>query len=229
MAFMKTLRYLTGLIVMAIILFLTYRYGHKSLPAMTGPVRSLPATPAQSSTSTPSLPAFSPNLQPPLALPINNAMTRVTKKPFGIYITPKTSPVQPERFTGFHTGADFETIPAEQKIDVPIYAICDGKLLMKKYASGYGGVAVESCTIDSNPVTVIYGHLRLASVKPNPGDKLDAGEQIAVLGTGYSSETDGERKHLHLGIHKGSAIDILGYVQKQTDLNGWIDPLSVLK
>jgi hypothetical protein len=30
------------------------------------------------------------------------------KKPFGIYITPENSPVQPENFTGYHTGIDVE-------------------------------------------------------------------------------------------------------------------------
>src|SRR4030067_1140465 len=40
--------------------------------------------------------------------PINRADERVTKKPFGIFITPQNSPIQPEKFSGFHTGADFE-------------------------------------------------------------------------------------------------------------------------
>ena len=162
-------------------------------------------------------------------LPISNALSRVTKKPFGIYITPKTSPVQPEKFSGYHTGADFEVFDNEKNVDVPIFAICTGKLAMKKYASGYGGVAVQECTTNNNPVTIVYGHLRLSSVKPSAGDNIKAGEQIAVLGTGYSNETDGERKHLHLGIHKGSSTNILGYVQKQSDLSQWIDPLTLLK
>src|SRR5579859_5107314 len=70
--------------------------------------------------------------------PISDARSRITKKPFGIYITPQNSPVQPERFHGYHTGTDFETFPAEQNVDVPIYAACAGKLLRKDYESGYG-------------------------------------------------------------------------------------------
>lgn len=130
---------------------------------------------------------------------------------------------------GYHTGVDFETTADEQNIDVPIYAACDGKLLLKKYASGYGGVAVQSCTIDNNPVTIIYGHIRLSSVAAKAGDNLKAGNKLGVLGTGYSGETDGERKHLHFGIHKGQAINILGYVQKQTDLSGWLDATKYLR
>ena len=164
-----------------------------------------------------------------LALPISNALARVTKKPFGLYVSPGHSPVSPEKFTGYHTGADFETTPAEQNIDVPIYALCGGKLLLKKYASGYGGVAVQACVINGADVTVIYGHLRLSSIIPQTGQQLTAGQQIAVLGTGYTSETDGERKHLHLGIHKGTSVNILGYVQKQGDLSQWLNPLSLIK
>ncbi|NTU99252.1 hypothetical protein HGA64_04600 [Candidatus Falkowbacteria bacterium] len=41
--------------------------------------------------------------------PISDALSRVTKKPFGIKVSPKNSSVSPERFTGYHTGVDFET------------------------------------------------------------------------------------------------------------------------
>jgi len=163
------------------------------------------------------------------AAPIDNWQNRVIKKPFGIFITPQNSPVQPEKFTGYHTGVDFETFPNEQNIDVPIYAICDGVLKVKEYASGYGGVAVQACKLNGVDITVIYGHLRLASISAKVGEQLVAGEKFAVLGTGYSAETDGERKHLHLGIHKGTAIIIFGYVQVQSRLDNWIDVTKYFK
>ncbi len=37
-------------------------------------------------------------------------------------------------------------------------------------------------------------------------------------------ETDGERKHLHLGIHKGTVVDLRGYVDSELDLKNWINP-----
>lgn len=156
--------------------------------------------------------------------PLSRAGGRVTKKPFGIFITPQTSPVQPERFRGYHTGADFEIFPEELNAVVPVHAVCAGKLLAKKYATGYGGVAVESCTLNNQPITVIYGHLKLTSIIPMAGQNLQAGDTLGDLGGAYSSETNGERKHLHLGFHKGTAINILGYVQNQSELSGWIDP-----
>jgi murein DD-endopeptidase MepM/ murein hydrolase activator NlpD len=164
-----------------------------------------------------------------IAEPIANALSRVTKKPFGIYVTPYFSPVTPERFTGYHTGVDFETTPAEQNVDVPIYAICPGKILIKEWASGYGGVVNQSCTIAGQAVTVTYGHLRLASIVKRVGQTLEQGEQIGVLGKGYSTETDGERKHLHLGIHKGTVAVITGYVATAAQLKQWINVIDYLK
>ncbi|MFA7319128.1 MAG: M23 family metallopeptidase [Parcubacteria group bacterium] len=156
--------------------------------------------------------------------PLSRAAERVTKKPFGIFITPQTSPVQPEKFHGYHTGTDFEIFPEELKADVQVNAICNGKLLLKEYASGYGGVAVETCTLNGAPITVVYGHLKLSSIPVKVGDKLVAGDTLGILGANKSAETSGERKHLHLGIYEGAAVSILGYVQSKAALSDWIDP-----
>lgn len=160
--------------------------------------------------------------------PLSDALTRITKKPFGIYITPKTSPVQPERFQGFHTGADLEINPDELNINIEVKALCDGELLMTKVASGYGGVAVQSCVLDGQSMTVVYGHIRFGSMTTKVGTSLKKGDFIAYLGKAYSSETDGERKHLHLAIHKGTSINILGYVQSESELTSWLDPAVYL-
>lgn len=155
--------------------------------------------------------------------PLIRANMRITKKPFGIFIDPKTSPVQPERFRGYHTGTDFETFSEEAVSDVPVRAICTGSLAVKRFATGYGGVLVQNCFSSGEPITVVYGHMRLVSVQKNIGDNVLAGDTIGNLGTGQSKETDGERKHLHLGIHKGNAVDIRGYVASQSELAEWLD------
>ncbi len=164
-----------------------------------------------------------------LTLPLDAALERATKKPFGIYITPKNSPVNPEKFTGYHTGVDFEIKPGEENKDITVSAVCAGRLLLKKYASGYGGVAIESCELDNQAVTIIYGHLKLSSINPKAGQEIAAGQTLGILGKGYSNETDGERKHLHLGIHKGAAMNLLGYVQDKKLLDGWLNALDYLK
>lgn len=156
-------------------------------------------------------------------------MERAAKKLFGTHVTPQDSPVQPEKFSGYHTGTDFETFPEEAQTDVAISAVCDGTVRAAERVGGYGGVLVEQCVLHGSPVTVLYGHLRLASVTLKAGASVKAGARIGVLGTGYSAETDGERKHLHLSIHKGAGIDWKGYVPAQAALSAWIDPLSVLR
>lgn len=141
-----------------------------------------------------------------MALPLNAALKRVTKKPFSLYVSPDHSPVTPERFTGYHTGVDFEILPGEENKDIAVSAICAGKLLLKKSASGYGGVVVESCKLNNQNITIIYGHLKLSSINLKVNQTIAVGEKIGILGKGYSNETSGERKHLHLGIHKGVAV-----------------------
>lgn len=190
-----------------------------------------PAAPLEEKIQEPSpLPLAEKNSVPPedksdslFQPPLSRAGERTTKKKFGTFITPQTSPVQPEKFRGYHTGTDFEIFPGEENEDVPVKAVCSGKLLTKKSATGYGGVAVESCDLNDEPITVVYGHLKLTSINFNVGDKINAGDPLGILGRGYSSETSGERKHLHLGFHKGTAVNILGYVQNKLELAGWLD------
>ncbi len=160
--------------------------------------------------------------------PISQAKDRVTKKPFGIKISPKDSPVSPERFSGYHTGTDFEVFPGEEHVDIPVVAVCSGVIQDKRVISGYGGVVIQQCEHQEEPLLVLYGHLRITSVKQNAGDELRVGESFAVLGTGSSAQTSGERKHLHLGIIKGTRVDVRGYVQRESELAGWIDPMVLV-
>src|SRR5512144_2178359 len=168
------MRYFTAGTIILAALFVGAGCATSAPPALPGTAPTTataprPASPPASAVVAPP-PAAAPAAVPradAVAPPLPDASGRVTKKPFGIFITPDASPVNFERFRGYHTGVDFETTPAERDADVPVSAICDGKLVMKKTASGYGGVAVESCEIGGGPVTVIYGHVRLSSVTAN--------------------------------------------------------------
>ncbi len=211
---------LLSLVALIIFAGLLLWFRPKSATFSPAPITTQPSTtPTQPLTSSPSTQSVSGFLPP-----LDQAQERVTKKFFGTYVTPQDSPVQPERFTGYHTGADFETFLSEQNSPVSVHAICQGKLLAAEYASGYGGVAVESCNLNGQPITVIYGHLKLASITTPINHNLAPGDVLGVLGAGYSSETDGERKHLHLGFHQGSNINLLGYVQAKAELSDWLDP-----
>lgn len=195
------------------------------------PVSAAPVVIVESTTSTEPTPTSTPETLPEptkLGFPISNALDRVTKKTFGMEIHPETSPVPNDRFNGFHVGVDFETTEAEQDTDVPVMAVCDGPLLAKQFAKGYGGYALQSCELDGEPVIVLYGHLHLESITPNVKQELTRGETIGMLGKGHSPETDGVRKHLHLGIHKGTSIDIRGYVPTQDSVGQWLDVVPYL-
>jgi len=153
---------------------------------------------------------------------------RVTKKPFGLYVSPSNSPVSPERFTGYHLGTDFELFEGENPHDMEVKALCKGKLLVKRMSEGYGGVAVQSCVYKEKPITVLYGHLKIDSISAKPGDMLSKGEFIGVLGEGGTDETDGERSHLHLSVRMGDRADLRGYFEEESGLTKWYDPMEVL-
>lgn len=163
-----------------------------------------------------------PELEKKIEAPISEAEKRITKKPYGIFVTPQNSPVQPEKFRGYHTGTDFETFPDEQDKEVAIYAICDGKSISSGQVSGYGGLLIQNCSIDSQTVTILYGHLALASL-PDANTEIKKGQKTGVLAPANSNESGFERKHLHLGIHKGGGIDYRGYVDAKNQLESWLD------
>lgn len=165
-----------------------------------------------------------PTKEPERVLPIAEYEKRITKKPFGIYITPQNSPVQPERFTGYHTGVDveYEDITTE----VPVFAIEDGELVLAKWAPGYGGAIVLKSNLENKEIYIFYGHLDPQSFTENIQAKK--GERIAVLGKSQTQETDFERKHLHFAIIKNK-LDLRGYVKTEEELNGWYDPLDFYK
>lgn len=199
----------------------------KTVPEANSPVHNENTAPYGSETVT----VVPPKIETKgvFALPLSSALERVTEKPFGIKVSPKSSLVSPERFSGYHAGVDFEIFPGEENSDVSVSAVCPGPLLEKRIVSGYGGVSIQKCSIENAAVTVLYGHLKLSSVERLAGDELSAGEKIGVLGKGYSAQTSGERKHLHFGIHRGSKISYLGYVQSESKLLDWIDAMKYLK
>ena len=161
--------------------------------------------------------------------PINRHEERVTKKPFGLNILPGKSPIAGDRFTGIHVGVDFETFAEEADIPIAIYAICEGPLRIKTFANGYGGVAVQTCELDEQTISVIYGHLHLDSIQPSVQELLTQGQFIGYLGKGGSKQTDGVRKHLHLGIRSGVSSDIRGYIKDESELSNWYDVMSYLE
>lgn len=209
----RTLLILAAIIILAAIAFgVRMKLPEQKIQPVTEKKVIQVAAPA---TTTPAAQPFTP--------PINQFKQRVTKKFFGTFVTPGNSPVSPERFTGFHTGVDVEY--ADVTDNVPVFAIADGMVVTSEYALGYGGVIVIKHEASGRTLFAIYGHLRPESLVKT-GRAVTRGEKIGVLGTGYSRETDGERRHLHFGVANSNTI--LGYVSSKAALLAtWIDPLSL--
>lgn len=164
-----------------------------------------------------------------VAAPIDNWEERITKKPFGIFITPENSPVSPERFSGYHTGVDFETHDEEDNEEIVVKSVCDGEILQVQEVQGYGGVVIQSCEINNEKVTVLYGHLNIKSEKTvKVGDNVEAGNEISILADENSRLSGFERKHLHIGIHKGEEIIYIGYVDIEDKLENWLNIETLL-
>lgn len=157
-----------------------------------------------------------------LTEPVSGFLEAITLKPFGIYITPETSPVQPDKFTGYHTGADAE-VPA----GTTVVAITDGIVLQSGNVQGYGGMIAIEHDIDGQRVVGVYGHLDPASLVAQDEDVV-AGQRIGVLGDGFTEQTDGARAHLHLSLYRGAGLDVRGYARSEAELANWIDPEELL-
>lgn len=129
----------------------------------------------------------------------------------------------PEKFTGYHTGVDVEYEDVTSPVTVS--AVLDGDIVYSGYVKGYGGFVAQKIFFNNQNYIVIYGHLKPASLIKNQA-QVKTGDTLGILGQGYSSETDNERKHLHFAIIKGNNLSFLGYAQNSSLLSGWVDPLT---
>ena len=204
----KVLLFSIVVLILATLLILT-----KNKPSPSDPQTSKTPPPTSNLNLAPS--PQDPKTQT-IIYPTSEFKQRITKKPFGVYVSPTNSPIQPERFSGYHTGVDVEF--KDTQIKVPVFSVCDGELVLSQWISGYGGTAVIRCQNNY----YLYGHLNVDSITQKI--QISQGDQIAILGQGNTRQTDYERKHLHFGIHKNS-LNLKGYVQTQEELQSWIDPL----
>jgi murein DD-endopeptidase MepM/ murein hydrolase activator NlpD len=124
---------------------------------------------------------------------------------------PKTVlPVQGARFTSgygsrwgtFHYGIDLAA-----PIGTPEYAAADGVVVRAGAASGFG-LAVY--ILHENGDVTVYGHMEEILVEP--GQYVDAGETIALLGNRGQSTGP----HLHFEVHEG------GMGGRRIDPVGWL-------
>lgn len=166
------------------------------------------------------------------ALPLDAMDNRPLRLTFGLYVTPDqmNNPIDPpERWTGYHTALDIEIYPDEIDKDVPVYAICEGAVIFTGEVNGYGGVLIQSCEYENEPITVLYGHIDPHRIQKKVADNLTPGEKVGFLGDHKTKDAGYNRKHLHLQTHRGEEIIFRGYVQRPEDLSAYIDPKIILK
>jgi murein DD-endopeptidase MepM/ murein hydrolase activator NlpD len=98
------------------------------------------------------------------------------------------------KFSSQHKGTDLAA-----ELDTPIRAVSSGHIVFADPYAGYGNLVVIQ---HSRGVTTHYGHCDKIKIKP--GQKVNAGDIIATIGsTGLSSGP-----HLHFEIRvNGEAID----------------------
>ena len=156
--------------------------------------------------------------------PMAGYTTHKTLKTFGQFIPESAG----DRFKGYHTGDDIEV--SDIAIEVPVYAITNAVVVNKQQVSGYGGMLILGFTDNGVTYHMLYGHLNLASVNAKIGEQVLAGQQLGVLGEDRSTETDGERKHLHFGLFPFNGTELIaGYVQDDAQLSNWVDPSTFLR
>lgn len=154
-----------------------------------------------------------------VVLPVKEYAQRSTVKRFGDFVQ--------DRFQGYHVGDDIEFNDQESlNQEIPVVSISDGIVTRVDSISGYGGFLSINHEIDGKTLHANYGHLDLRSTKLKQGDRVAKGQFLANLGDHKSSETDGERKHLHFALYEGTQTRINGYEALSKNVANWINPTA---
>jgi murein DD-endopeptidase MepM/ murein hydrolase activator NlpD len=111
------------------------------------------------------------------------------------------------RWGRFHEGIDFAA-----PMRTPEYAAADGVVLRAGAASGYGKAVY---ILHENGDVTVYGHM--VKILVAPGQYVDAGEKIALLG----NEGHSTGPHLHFEVRVG------GEDGKKVDPIGWLSDRGV--
>lgn len=219
----------TRFLAAAILIFMIIG-GYILLRNARSPVPPSTETSSIMSASPTTMPTDLPSNQNRYYYPVTTYTKRITNRWYGKSIVPSDSKAVPcgAPFSGLHVGDDLEVTSAELHKDVPVYSIADGTIRQARTVSGYGGLLVIQYTLNGQPVTAYYGHVNLARTTVQPGDSVTAGQQLTVLGNACSTQTGGERKHLHFALHSNTTIDVKGYVTSLAALSAWVNPKETL-
>jgi hypothetical protein len=111
----------------------------------------------------------------------------------------------------FHRGIDLAA-----PIGTPYYAAADGDVTEARPSTGFGFVIVVRHIINGQIVDTVYGHSHISTFKVKKGDRVKAGDQLAVVG----NQGQATGPHLHFEVWPG------GWNPSGTgsvDPAGWLD------
>lgn len=93
----------------------------------------------------------------------------------------------------------YNAVDVANKCGTPVYAAAPGAVQRAKYGWNSGGGNLVTI-LHSNGIVTYYGHLMTIFVKP--GDKVDVGTKIGLIGGGIGMEGAGISTgcHLHFGV-----------------------------
>ena len=134
-----------------------------------------------------------------------------TKAPVASYQAPLASSffIYPTEGTITYGLHFYNAIDIANKCGTSIYAAAPGQVQKVKYGYNFGGGNYVTI-LHSNGVVTYYGHLMTSLVKP--GDRVDVGERIALIGGGLGMAGAGKSTgcHLHFQV-MGAKNPLAGY------------------
>lgn len=123
----------------------------------------------------------------------------------------------------YHMGVD---VGGEFEAGEPVYASAVGIVREVEERSQFGLVVIiEHFPPNESSNVTLYGHLSPNDIRVEPGQTVNAGDVIGVLGS--QSENGGWVVHLHYGIHKEPySVNWIyyGHVNDPETANDWYDP-----
>jgi len=146
--------------------------------------------------------------------------------PVGTYSISDAYGWRSDPFTGervFHRGTDFPSAGG-----TPILSATDGVIVFAARSGGLGNLVVVESTVDGAPIALGYAHIRDGGTLVTVGQHVQAGQQIAEVGTtGYSTGD-----HLHFQVEPGhwggDTINSLSWLRDH-DAEGISDYLPAVK
>lgn len=117
----------------------------------------------------------------------------------------RQDPFDPSK-TQFHRGTDFAAADG-----TPIFAVADGIVMVAAMLDGLGWIQIRH-TVDGGRVTTAYLHMWEDGILVAPGQWVDAGEIIGLVGSSGPSTGSHLQLEVWTGTERSAAVDPLEWL-----------------